>query len=64
MNIIGENHDWDKLSPYFLKGARIFNGTLSMFATFDMTQPISETVQKERLKTIKKDSVTVKKLSR
>lgn len=60
MNIIGADLDYDKLSPYFLKGARIYNGTLSMFGTFDMNNTISETVKKDRVKAIKKEEHPVK----
>lgn len=36
---MGPEMDWDKLSSYFLKGARIFNATQSMLGTFKLDAP-------------------------
>lgn len=53
--------NWDKLSPYFLKGARILNGTPSMLGTFKMAATVTDinTQQKKmRLKQDKAETVS------
>lgn len=58
MNIIGKEHDWDKLSPYFLKEARIFNPIQSMLGTFKLDAP-TQTTQKERRQRVRNELVSV-----
>lgn len=57
MNIIGKEHNWDKLSPYFLKGARIFDPTQSMMGTFKLDAPPMDSTQKERRQRIRNELV-------
>lgn len=68
LNIMGPEMDWDKLSPYFLKGSRTFNGTLSMLGTFkinpaaaDTTQPKTQTQRRENnVETVSSVKITAK----
>lgn len=59
MAIIGKEHDWKKLTPYFLKCARIFNPVLSMMGTFNLDAPPVETTQKERRQQLQNELVSV-----
>lgn len=60
---MGPEKDWEKITPYSGRFARIFNLTTSLFGTFDMNEPIVETVRKQRVSQIKRQSGPVKKLA-